>query len=182
MKYFSEETIDKIRRGYYSAVYFNRTKEILLKEKNVKKVTMQVFQKKEGSILCGVEEVKKLLKIGTGYFKGENWIDKSGELEVKSLADGDRLEAWETVMHIKGPYAYFAHLESIYLGILARRTFVATNTRKCVEAASGKSSDSEGKPIIFFADHFDYFLNQKGDGFAAKIGGASAVFTQAMTV
>ena len=193
MKYFSQDTIEKIRRGYYTAVYFNRSKEILLGEGNLKKVTMQIFQKKEGSILAGIAEVRELLKEATGYFdppssrlnldSGEaKWVDKSNELEVSALRDGDRLSAWETVMHIKGPYAYFAHLESIYLGILARRTSVSTNTRKCVEAASGKSSDSEGKPIIFFADRFDYFLNQKGDGFAAKIGGASAVCTQAMTV
>lgn len=181
MIYFNELTIDQIRRGYYTAVYFNRTKEILLKENNFKRVTMQIFQKKEGSMLCGVEEVRELLIGATGYFQGDTWSDMSGELEVLALKDGERISSWESVMHIKGPYAYFAHLESIYLGIFARRTLVATNTRKCVEAAGGKPSDSEGKPIIFFADRFDYFLNQKGDGFAAKIGGASAVCTQAMT-
>ena len=174
MKYFSKETIGRIRRGYYTAVYFNRTKEILLKEKNLKDAVMQVFQKKEGSILCGAEEVKELLREATGYFEGERWIDKSSELEVAALRDGERLKAWETVMHITGPYAYFAHLESVYLGILARRTLVASNTRKCVEAA-------KGKPVIFFADRFDYFLNQEGDGYAAKVGGASSVCTQAMS-
>ena len=180
MKYFNEETIGKIRRGIYSAVYFNRTKEILLKENNLKRVTMQIFQKKEGSILCGVEEVRELLKFASGFSKGASWVDKSSQLEVCALRDGDRLSAWETVMHIKGPYAYFAHLESIYLGILARRTLVVTNTANCVEATGGKSSDSEGKPIIFFGDRFDYFLNQTGDGFATKIGGVSAVCTEAM--
>lgn len=174
MKYFNEDTIERIRRGYYSAVYFNRTKEILLNEKNLKQVTMQVFQKKEGSILCGVEEVKELLAMGTGYFEGENWIDKSGELTVETLKDGDKLNAWETVMHITGPYAYFAHLESIYLGILSRRTLVATNMRNCVEAA-------EGVPVIFFGDRFDYFLNQEGDGYAAKTGGTAGVCTEAQT-
>ena len=173
MKYFDENTIEKIRRGYYTAVYFNRTKEILRREGNLEAATMQIFQKKEGSILGGVVEVRELLNMATGYFEGESWINKSGELEVRSLADGDRLDSWETVMHISGPYAYFAHLESLYLGILARRTLVATNTRKCVEAA-GKT------PIIFFGDRFDYFLNQEGDGYAAKIGGASAICTEAM--
>ncbi|OGG03141.1 hypothetical protein A2W14_03490 [Candidatus Gottesmanbacteria bacterium RBG_16_37_8] len=185
MRYFDKATIERVRRGYYSAVYFNRAKEILLKEKNLKEATMQIFQKKEGSILCGVMEVMELLKVGTGYFDppssrlnrdyGEaRWIDKSGELEVRSLVDGDRLNSWETVMHISGPYAYFAHLESLYLGILARRTMVATNTKKCVEAA-------DGVPVIFFGDRFDYFLNQEGDGYAAKIGGAQAVCTEAMS-
>ena len=50
VKYFNDETIGKIRRGIYSAVYFNRTKEILLKENNLKRVTMQIFQKKSGRV------------------------------------------------------------------------------------------------------------------------------------
>src|SRR3989344_22190 len=111
MTYFTDETIGKIRTGYYSAVYFNRTKEILLKEKNLKRVTMQVFQKNDASILYWVEEVKELLQLATGHFEGEKWTDKSSKLEVLSLSDGNRLSSWETVMHISGPYAYFAHLE-----------------------------------------------------------------------
>lgn len=194
MQYWDNQTIDKIRRGYYSAVYFNRTKHILEQEKNYKKVTMQIFQKSSDSILCGADEVLELLKTGTGYFEGGNaplspltvrggrkggvigdkWISKFDELEVKSLSDGDKLVSGETVMHIAaGPYVYFAHLESLYLGILARRTLVATNVRRAVKAAAGKQ-------IIFFADRFDYFLNQEGDGYAAHIGGASAICTEAM--
>lgn len=174
MSYWDQETIAKIQKGFFTAVYFNRTKEILLKEKNFKRVTMQVFQKKEGSILAGVNEIKELLKAATGYFDGENWVDKSGDIEVNSLSDGEKLSSGETVMHIKGPYVWFAHLESLYLGILARRTLVATNVKKCVEAA-------QGVPIIFFADRFDHFFNQEGDGLSAKVGGAQSVCTEAMS-
>ncbi len=194
MKFFDSYTIDRIRRGYYTAVYFNRTKYILEREKNFKVATMQVFQKHEGSILCGVEEVVELLKVGVGYCKDKqqitnnkqqksekefkdwnsSWVDKFDTLKIEALKDGDRISAGETVMHITGPYVYFAHLESLYLGILARRTTVATNVRKTVEAANGK-------PVIFFADRFDYFLNQEGDGYAAHIGGASGVCTLAHT-
>lgn len=173
MKFFDRQTIEKIRRGYYTAVYFNRTKEILLKENKLASVTMQVFQKNEGSILAGVEEVGELLKVGSGYWSG-SWIDKYESLTVFTLGDGDRISRFETVMHIKGSYAYFAHLESLYLGILARRTVIATNVRRCVDAA-------EGKQIIFFADRFDHFFNQEGDGYAAKVGGATAVCTDAMS-
>ena len=173
MQYLSDEIIDKIRKGYYSAVYFQRTKEILLKEKNLKTVLMQIFQKHEGSILCGTTEVIDLFKSATGYYTGKTWIDKSEELKIYSLQDGDKLIAHETAMQIIGPYAYFAHLESLYLGILARRTLIATKTREAVEAAGEKR-------VIFFADRFDYFLNQTGDGYAAKVGGATAVCTSAM--
>lgn len=176
MKFFiSKEIINKIRDGYYSALYFNRTKHILLKERNFKSVTMQIFQKNNRSVLCGVKEVTELIKAATGYNTGHKWIDKSKALTIKSLKDGSEIKGWDPVMHIIGPYVYFAHLESIYLGILARRTLVATNARKVVNAA-------KGKPIIFFGDRFDYFLNQEGDGYAACVGGARAVCTQAQSL
>jgi hypothetical protein len=43
-------------------------------------------------------------------------------------------------MLIEGPYDAFAHLETLYLGVLARRTRVATNTRRVVEAAAPRRS------------------------------------------
>ena len=46
-------------------------------------------------------------------------------------------------MTIEGDYTLFAHLETIYLGVLARRTLISTNVRRVVEAANGK-------PILFF--------------------------------
>lgn len=172
MKYFDAETIQKIRKGYYSAVYFNRTKYILSQEKNYRTVTMQVFQKNEKSLLCGIDEVIELLKVGAGQWVDDKWDSKWKELQVESLRDGDTISAWETVMHITGPYVYFVHLESLYLGICARRTMVATNVRKAIDAA-------KSIPVIFFADRFDHFLNQEGDGYAATIAGASAITTEA---
>jgi nicotinate phosphoribosyltransferase len=171
MNYWDDATIEKIRRGFYSAVYFNRTQGILLQEKHHKIITMQVFQKND-ALLCGVNQVFELLKIGTGYYEKENWIDKSQTLEILTLADGDAIAPKEPVMHIKGPYAYFAPLESLYLGILARQTNIATNTKRVVKAANGKQ-------VIFFADRFDYFLNQEIDGYAARMGGVSGVATPA---
>ena len=87
---------------------------------------------------------------------GSRWAD----LEVLALRDGDHVEPRETVMLITGPYAAFAHLETLYLGVLARRTRVATNTRLVVEAAWPK-------PVMFFPARFDHWLVQTGDGYAA---------------
>lgn len=101
------------------------------------------------------------------------WIDKFDEIDVYSLYDGDTLDAWETAMLIEGDYSYFAHLESLYLGVLARRTKVATNTNAIVKAADGKG-------VLFFADRFDHFATQGGDGYASHIGGAGGVATDAM--
>jgi nicotinate phosphoribosyltransferase len=54
---------------------------------------------------------------------------------VHALYDGDEVGPWETVILVEGPYDAFAHLETLYLGVLARRTRVGTNTRRVVEAA-----------------------------------------------
>ena len=172
MIFWDKATTTRIRRGYYSAVYFNRTKHILEKEHDETVVTMQVFQWNDDSVLCGMREAIELLRIGAGQWRGNRWVTKKQTLTVSTLSDGDTVGSREPVMHITGPYVYFAHLESLYLGILARRTMVATNTRRVVEAANGK-------PVFFFADRFDDFHNQEGDGYAARLGGATAVCTDA---
>jgi nicotinate phosphoribosyltransferase len=100
------------------------------------------------------------------------WIDEFDQLKITALRDGDELEPHETVMHIEGPAASFAHLETVYLGVLARRTKIATNVRQCVNAA-------QGKPVLFFGARFDHFSVQGGDGYAASVGGAEAVSTDA---
>lgn len=102
------------------------------------------------------------------------WCSEFDELEVSALHDGNKIVPWETVMHITGRYSAFAHLESVYLGVLARRTLVATNTRRVCEAASGK-------PVLFFADRFDHWSTQGGDGYAAHIGGATGFASDAMS-
>jgi nicotinate phosphoribosyltransferase len=101
------------------------------------------------------------------------WVDRFQEIEVCSLYDGDSISAWETVMLIEGDYSFFAHLESLYLGVLARRTKIATNTHDVVQAAGDKQ-------VLFFADRFDHFATQGGDGYASYIGGARGVATDAM--
>jgi nicotinate phosphoribosyltransferase len=101
------------------------------------------------------------------------WVSTFDDLEIKALYDGDKIDPWKAVMTIEGQASEFAHLESVYLGILARGTRVATNTRSVVDAA-------KGKPILFFADRFDLFSNQTADGYAAYKAGALGVATDAM--
>jgi nicotinate phosphoribosyltransferase len=93
-------------------------------------------------------------------------------LDVDALYDGDEVEPWETVMHVTGDYSLFGHLETIFLGVLARRTRVATNVRRVVQAAGDK-------PILYFPARFDHWAVQGGDGYAAHVGGAKGVSTDA---
>jgi nicotinate phosphoribosyltransferase len=75
-------------------------------------------------------------------------------------------------MTIEGDYTVFAHLETVYLGCLARRSLVMRNVRETVEAA-------RHKPILFFPARHDHWLVQTGDGWAAHVGGSIGVSTDA---
>lgn len=75
-------------------------------------------------------------------------------------------------MHVTGDYSLSAHLETVYLGGLARRTRIMRNLRAVVDAA-------RGKPILFFPARHDHWLTQTGDGWAAHVAGAIGVSTDA---
>jgi nicotinate phosphoribosyltransferase len=133
---------------------------------------MQVFQRKD-SMLGGIDEAAAILKQCSGRRGPDGrWINGFGELEVRALYEGDEIEPWETVMTIEGDYALFAHLETVYLGVLARRSLVMRNVREVVEAA-------RGKPILYFPARHDHWLVQTGDGWAAHVAGAIGVSTDA---
>lgn len=63
--------VEKIRAGYKSDVYFNRTRDILRADGHNPDVTMQVFQKVEGAVLCGMDQALAILEAGTGYYKDQ---------------------------------------------------------------------------------------------------------------
>lgn len=154
--------VEEIKAGQYSDKYFVRTREILLRDQNHARVLMQVFCRKDG-IICGVDEAIALLK---------QCSDAPHALKIHALHDGDSMTANETVMLIEGDYSTFAHLETLYLGCLARRSAVATSVKQVVDAACGRT-------VLFFAARFDHWLNQPGDGYAALVGGAHGVSTDA---
>src|SRR4051794_12491418 len=160
--------VEKIRDGYYSDAYFNYTKELLEEDDHHPRVLMQVFQRKE-AILGGIDEAVAVLKQCSGHRGADGkWVNAFKDIEVNALHEGDAIEPWETVMTIEGDYAMFAHLETVYLGCLARRTLIMRNVREVVEAAGGK-------PILYFPARHDHWLVQTGDGWSAHIGGPIGV-------
>jgi nicotinate phosphoribosyltransferase len=154
--------VERMREGYYSDKYFVRARETLLEDGYSPVVKMQVFGKAQ-AYLGGMDEAIAILKLCSDDWDG---------LTVRALYDGDEIKPWETVMTIEGPYASFAQLETLYLGVLARRTRVGTNTRLVVDAARPKT-------VMFFPARHDHWLVQTGDGYAAHIAGAIGVSTDA---
>ena len=154
--------VERIRDGYYSDVYFNLTRRLLVDTGHRPAVTVQAFQKQH-SVLGGIDEAIAVLKLCSDDWSG---------LEVHALHEADEIEPWEPVLQIDGDYALFAHLETVYLGVLSRRTRIMRNVRAVVDAANGK-------PILFFPARHDHWLVQTGDGWAAHVAGAIGVSTDA---
>lgn len=148
-----------IEAGYYTDAYFNFTRQLLLAEDKHPQVTMQVFQRND-VLLAGMERVLDIFRsIPT-------------TVELFGLQDGNLIQSGEPVLHIKGDYAEFAHLETPILGVLARSTLIANNVRSVVQAAASK-------PVMFFPARHEFWRTQEIDGYAAKLGGATSVSTNA---
>ena len=164
--------VERIRDGYYSDAYFNHAKALLEQEGRRPRVVMQVFQKRR-SVLGGVDEAIAVLRECSGHRGGDGaWVSGWDELEVHAMYEGDEISPYETVMTIEGDYTLFAHLETVYLGCMARRSLVMRNVIEVVSAAGGK-------PIWYFPARHDHWLVQTGDGWAAHIAGAIGVSTDA---
>jgi nicotinate phosphoribosyltransferase len=146
--------VEKMRAGWYTDAYFNHTRAALRRAGRRPHVLMQVFQKHHAH-LGGMDEAIAILKLCA-----DDW----DALEVHALYDGDRIEPYETVLTIAGDYTTFAHLETVYLGTLARRTLITTNVVRVLDAAGGK-------PIIFMPARHDHHRVQTGDGYAAYVAG-----------
>ena len=146
--------VEKMRAGWYTDAYFNHARAALVEDGRHPNVVMQVFQKRH-AYLGGMDEAIAILKLCADTFS---------DLTVHALYDGDSIVPHETVMTIEGDYTAFAHLETVYLGTLARRTLITTNTVNVLRAANGK-------PVIFMPARHDHHRVQTGDGYAAYVAG-----------
>ncbi|MET3682679.1 nicotinate phosphoribosyltransferase [Alkalibacillus flavidus] len=158
---------ERIKDGWFSAVYFLKTKKIVEEHLSDNIVTMQFFQK-NNAVLCGVDEAIALL---------HTFADYPESLDIYALEDGDKINPYESVLTVTGRYQDFGYLEGIIDGVLGRRSSVATNVYEVVNAAGSAGIQ---KPIIFMGDRDDHYTQQSGDGYAAYIGGSTAQATHAM--
>ena len=119
-----------MREGCYTDAYFNFARSTLLADDRHPRVVMQVFQRKH-SLLGGMDEAVAILKLCS-----DDW----DALTVRALYDGDKVEPWETVAAIEGRLR--ALVSRPATSASSRRTLIATNGERVVEAARGSRSSS----------------------------------------
>ena len=153
----------ELGEGFYSANYFLKSQKIVKENEPNHIVTMQWFQRRDDSMLCGIDEAIALI---------HTFAIHPEELVIEALNDGDIIQANEPVLKVTGKYENFGFLESVIDGVLARRTSVATNVYK-VKKVLGDT------PIFSMADRQDDYHTQIGDGYATYVAGINKVSTDA---
>ena len=153
----------ELGEGFYSANYFLKSRKIVQENLANHVVTMQWFQRRDNSMLCGVDEAIAILH--TFAVHPENLL-------IEALNDGDIIAANEPVLKVTGKYEDFGFLESVIDGVLARRSSVATNVKEVLDAAGDT-------PVFSMADRQDDYLTQVGDGYATYVAGINRVSTDA---
>ena len=153
----------ELGEGFYSANYFLKSRKIVSENLKGHTVTMQWFQRRDNSMLCGVDEAIAIL---------HTFAVHPEQLVIEALNDGDIIQANEPVLKVTGTYENFGFLESVIDGVLARRSSVATNVKEVLDAAGDT-------PVFSMADRQDDFLTQVGDGYATYVAGINRVSTDA---
>ncbi len=149
--------------GFYSANYFLKSKKIVEENEPNHVVTMQWFQRRDNSMLCGIDEAIALI---------HTFAIHPEDLEIEALNDGDIIQNGEPVLKVTGKYENFGFLESVIDGILARRTSVATNVKEVLDVAGDT-------PVFSMADRQDDYHTQVGDGYATYVAGITKISTDA---
>jgi nicotinate phosphoribosyltransferase len=153
----------RIADGFYSANYFLKSRQIVLKHAPNHIVEEQWFQRRDDTMVCGLDECIALI---------HTFAHHPESLHIVALNDGDMISSGEPVLKVTGKYEDFGFLESLIDGILARRSSVATNVNDVTRALRGTNCFS-------MADRQDDYLTQMGDGYATYVAGIKKFSTDA---
>ena len=88
----------ELKDGFYSANYFLKSQKIVALNAPNHIVTMQWFQRRDDSMLCGVDEAIALI---------HTFAIHPEELEIEALNDGDIIQNMEPVLKVTGKYENF---------------------------------------------------------------------------
>lgn len=128
-------TLDEIKSGLVSDVYFQRTKQVLNALGIDKHVTAEIVLKKmpgnyQWGVWAGLEESLEL-------FKKLN-------VNVRAMPEGTVFSENQPLLVIDGHYLEFAELETALLGFLCQASGIATKASRCRIAAGERQVMSFG--------------------------------------
>jgi len=126
---FHLSSIEDIKKGRITDIYFERTLKII-KERNIdKRVVAEVRARTfpssyQWAILAGLDEALHLLE--------------GLEVDVWSMPEGSLFHPFEPVLSIEGNYSEFAQYETALLGLTCQASGIATGAARCKMASTGK--------------------------------------------
>ncbi|MEI2617484.1 MAG: nicotinate phosphoribosyltransferase [Thermomicrobiales bacterium] len=118
---FFQATVDEIRSGDTTDVYFVRTEQII-REAGLDRCVRAEFSVKSlphsypWAVFAGLEEVLALLE----------GID----IDIRGISEGTIVRPYEPIMEIEGHYLSFARLETAILGLICEASGVATKAAR----------------------------------------------------
>jgi nicotinate phosphoribosyltransferase len=128
-------SLEDIKKGLVSDVYFERTRQVLEKLNINKNVTAEIVLKKfpgeyQWGVWAGLEESLTVLN--------------ELKINVRSMPEGTIFDVNQPVMVIEGPYLEFGIYETALLGFLCQASGIATKAARCRIAAGEKQVISFG--------------------------------------
>jgi nicotinate phosphoribosyltransferase len=132
---FQTASLEEIKNGLVSDVYFERTRQVLEKLNINKHVTAEIVLKKfpadyKWGVWAGLEESLEVL-IGLN-------------INVWSMPEGTIFDVNQPLMVIEGPYLEFGIYETALLGFLCQASGIATKAARCRLAAGNRQVVSFG--------------------------------------
>jgi len=132
---FHIASIEEIRKGKVTDVYFERTLQVLKAKGIDKRVKAEFIAKKlpnnwPWAVLAGVEECMEIFR--------------ELPVTVRSMPEGTIFRAYEPVMEIEGNYSAFGKFETVLLGLLCQASGVATKAARLRKMAEDRTLISFG--------------------------------------
>lgn len=128
-------SLEDIKKGLVSDVYFERTRQVLEKLGINKHVTAEIVLKNfpdeyKWGVWAGLEESLEILK--------------DLKINVWAMPEGTIFNVHQPLMILEGPYLEFAVYETALLGFLCQASGIATKAARCRIAAGEKQVISFG--------------------------------------
>ncbi|MCX5886845.1 MAG: nicotinate phosphoribosyltransferase, partial [Proteobacteria bacterium] len=132
---FHIASIEEIRKGKVTDVYFERTLQVLKAKGIDKRVKAEFICKKlpnnwPWAVLAGVEECMEIFR--------------ELPVTVRSMPEGTIFRAYEPVMELEGNYSAFGKFETALLGLLCQASGVATKAARLRKLAENRTLISFG--------------------------------------